>query len=114
MTNEYYGFQQEFLYAIADMMREEYLAIINADFMLQIDDPDLADGWQMYPDMSIVDYRKYAMLRIDALNHSLRGIPREKIRIHVCWGSYHGPHEFDLPLKEIVDVLFRVNARVLD
>jgi 5-methyltetrahydropteroyltriglutamate--homocysteine methyltransferase len=111
VTNEYYGSQQEFLYAIADMMREEYLAIINAGFMLQIDDPDLADGWQMYPDMSIADYRKYAMLRIEALNHSLRGIPREKIRVHVCWGSYHGPHEFDLPLKEIVDVLFRVNAR---
>jgi 5-methyltetrahydropteroyltriglutamate--homocysteine methyltransferase len=111
VTNEYYGSQQDFLFAIADMMREEYLAIINAGFTLQIDDPDLADGWQMYPDMSIADYRKYAMLRIDALNHSLRGIPKEKIRIHVCWGSYHGPHEFDLPLKEVVDILFRVNAR---
>ena len=111
VTNEYYGSQQDFLYAIADMMRKEYLAIIDAGFMLQIDDPDLADGWQMYPDMSVADYRKYAMLRVDALNHSLRGIPREKIRIHVCWGSYHGPHEFDLPLKEVVDVLFRVNAR---
>jgi 5-methyltetrahydropteroyltriglutamate--homocysteine methyltransferase len=110
MTNEHYKSQEEFLYAIGDVMREEYLAIIDAGFMLQIDDPDLADGWQMYPDMSVEAYRKYAMLRVEALNHALRGIPKEKIRIHVCWGSYHGPHEFDLPLKDMVDVLFRVNA----
>jgi len=110
MTNEYYKSQEEFLYAIGEVMREEYKAIIDAGFMLQIDDPDLADGWQMYPDMTVEDYRKYAMVRVEALNHALRGIPQEKVRIHVCWGSYHGPHEFDLPLKDIVDVLFKVNA----
>ena len=111
IDNEHYKTQEEFLYAIGDMMREEYKAIIDAGFMLQIDDPDLADGWQMYPDMTVEQYRKYAMLRVEALNHALRGIPKEKIRLHVCWGSYHGPHEFDLPLKDIVDVLFKVNAR---
>jgi len=110
ITNEHYPSQEEFLLAIGEVMREEYLAIVNAGFMLQIDDPDLADGWQMYPDMSLAEYRKYASLRVEALNHALRGIPREKIRLHVCWGSYHGPHEFDLPLKDIVDILFQVNA----
>jgi 5-methyltetrahydropteroyltriglutamate--homocysteine methyltransferase len=110
MTNEHYSSQEEFLYAIGDVMREEYQAIVDAGLMLQLDDPDLADGWQMYPDMTVADYRKYAMLRIEALNHALRGISKERIRFHVCWGSYHGPHEFDIPLRDIVDVLFKVNA----
>ncbi len=110
LYNEHYKTQEEFLYAIGDVMHEEYKAIIDAGFILQLDDPDLADGWQMYPHMSVDDYRRYAIVRIDALNHALRGLPRERIRLHVCWGSYHGPHEFDIPLKDIVDLLFRVNA----
>jgi 5-methyltetrahydropteroyltriglutamate--homocysteine methyltransferase len=111
LSNEHYRSAEEFLYAIADVMREEYLAIVDAGFLLQIDDPDVADGWQMYPDMSVLEYRKYAELRVAALNHALRGIPREKVRIHVCWGSFHGPHEFDLPLKDFVDILFKVQAQ---
>jgi 5-methyltetrahydropteroyltriglutamate--homocysteine methyltransferase len=91
-------------------MREEYRGIVDAGFLLQIDDPDLPDGWQMYPEMSVADYRKYATLRVDALNHALRDIPREKIRLHVCWGSFHGPHQHDIPLKDIVDIIFRVRA----
>lgn len=110
LHNEHYATQEEFLAAIAEVMREEYLAIVEAGFLLQIDDPDAADGWQMYPDMTVEEYRRYAALRIEVLNHALRGIPREKVKIHVCWGSFHGPHEFDLPLKEFADVLFRTNA----
>jgi 5-methyltetrahydropteroyltriglutamate--homocysteine methyltransferase len=83
---------------------------VDAGFLLQIDDPDLPDGWQMYPDMSVREYRKYATLRVDAINHALRGIPREKVRLHVCWGSFHGPHKSDIPLKDIVDIIFRVRA----
>jgi 5-methyltetrahydropteroyltriglutamate--homocysteine methyltransferase len=64
----------------------------------------------MYPDMSTADYRKYARLRVDALNHALRDIPREKIRLHVCWGSFHGPHQDDIPLKDIADLIFKVRA----
>jgi 5-methyltetrahydropteroyltriglutamate--homocysteine methyltransferase len=64
----------------------------------------------MYPDMSVGEYRKYARLRVDALNHALRDIPREKIRLHVCWGSFHGPHADDIPLKDIADLIFRVRA----
>ncbi len=76
LRNEYYANDEEFLYAIAEAMREEYQAIVDAGFLLQIDDPDLPDGWQMYPEMSVRDYRKYATLRVDALNHALRGIPQ--------------------------------------
>ena len=110
LRNEHYKSEEEFVYAIAEAMREEYRAIADAGFLLQIDDPDLPDGWQMYPDMSVKDYRKYARLRVDALNHALRGIPTEKIRLHVCWGSFHGPHRNDIPLKDIIDVVFRVRA----
>jgi len=110
LRNDYYKSDEEFLFAIADAMREEYKAIVDAGFLLQIDDPDLPDGWQMYPDMSVKDYRKYATLRVEALNHALRGIPREKIRLHVCWGSFHGPHENDIPLRDIIDIVFKVPA----
>jgi 5-methyltetrahydropteroyltriglutamate--homocysteine methyltransferase len=110
LRNEHYPDEAAFLEAIAEAMREEYMAIVAGGFLLQIDDPDLPDGWQMYPDMSLAQYRRYAMLRVEALNHALRDIPREKIRLHVCWGSFHGPHENDLPLQEIIDIIFSVKA----
>ena len=110
LRNEHYKGEEEFVYAIAEALRDEYRAIVDAGFLLQIDDPDLPDGWQMYPDMSVREYRKYATLRVDAINHALRGIPREKVRLHVCWGSFHGPHRSDIPLKDIVDIVFRVRA----
>ena len=110
LRNEHYRSEEAFVEAIAEAMREEYRAIVDAGFLLQIDDPDLPDGWQMYPEMSVRDYRKYATLRVDAINHALRGIPREKVRLHVCWGSFHGPHRNDIPLADIIDIIFRVNA----
>jgi len=110
LRNEHYPSEEAFLEGIAEAMREEYRAIVDAGFLLQIDDPDLPDGWQMYPEMSVADYRRYAQLRVEALNHALRDIPREKIRLHVCWGSFHGPHESDIPLRDIVDIIFRVRA----
>jgi len=110
MTNEHYPNDEAFLFAIAETMRTEYQAIVDAGFLLQIDDPDLPDGWNCLPDISLPDYRTYATLRIDALNHALRDISREKIRLHVCWGSFHGPHHDDIPLKDIIDLIFRVRA----
>ena len=80
-------------------MHEEYKAIADAGLLLQIDDPDLPDGWNCLPRMTVPEYRKYAVMRADALNHALRGIPREKVRLHVCWGSFHGPHHDDIPLE---------------
>jgi 5-methyltetrahydropteroyltriglutamate--homocysteine methyltransferase len=110
LHNEHYQSAEEFLFAIADVMRVEYKAITDAGLVVQIDDPDLPDGWQMFPGMSVDEYRKYAALRVDALNHALEGIPREQIRLHVCWGSFHGPHLFDIPLAQIADLIFRVRA----
>jgi len=110
MANEHYKSDEEFVFAIADVMHEEYKAIVDAGFLLQIDDPDLPDGWNCLPGMSVADYRKYATMRVDALNHALKGIPKEKVRLHVCWGSFHGPHHDDIPLKDIIDIIFKVTA----
>jgi len=110
MKNEYYPTQEAYLFAIAEAMREEYKAIVDAGFVLQIDDPDLADAWQMHPEMSLAQYRKYQELRIDALNHGLRGLPIDRVRFHMCWGSYHGPHKYDIPLKDIMDLILKVPA----
>jgi 5-methyltetrahydropteroyltriglutamate--homocysteine methyltransferase len=110
LVNQHYPSQEAFLYAIGDVMREEYAAIVEAGFILHLDDPDLPDAWQMHPEMSVDDYRAHAALRVDVLNHALRGIPKEKVTLHVCWGSFHGPHQNDIPLENIVDIVFRVNA----
>jgi 5-methyltetrahydropteroyltriglutamate--homocysteine methyltransferase len=110
MLNEYYKDDEEFVFAIADTMHEEYKAIVDAGFLLQIDDPDLPDGWNCLPEITLPEYRRYAAIRVDALNHALRGIPKEKVRLHVCWGSHHGPHHDDIPLRDIIDLIFRVNA----
>jgi 5-methyltetrahydropteroyltriglutamate--homocysteine methyltransferase len=110
LANEHYPNDETFLFAIAEAMRSEYQAIVDAGFLLQIDDPDLPDGWNCLPDITLPEYRAYATRRVDALNHALLGIPPEKIRLHVCWGSFHGPHHDDIPLKEIIDLIFRVRA----
>jgi 5-methyltetrahydropteroyltriglutamate--homocysteine methyltransferase len=113
LWNEHYTSDEEFLFAIADVMHQEYKAIADAGFVLQIDDPDLPDGWQMYPDMTVEEYRKYAELRVEALNHGLRDIPEEQIRLHTCWGSSHGPHKNDIPLRHIIDIVLKVKAECI-
>jgi 5-methyltetrahydropteroyltriglutamate--homocysteine methyltransferase len=113
LRNEYYRTEEEMLYAIAGAMKEEYRAIVEAGFVLQIDDPDLPDGWQIYPDMTVEEYHKYAEVRIDALNHALAGLPQDRVRFHTCWGSQHGPHMDDIELKYIVDLLLKVHAECL-
>jgi 5-methyltetrahydropteroyltriglutamate--homocysteine methyltransferase len=110
LLNEYYPDDESFLGAIADVLHEEYKAITDAGLLLQLDDPDLPDGWQMFPDMTVPEYRRYAALRVEALNHALRGIPAEQVRLHVCWGSHHGPHRDDIPLRDIVDLVLSVPA----
>jgi 5-methyltetrahydropteroyltriglutamate--homocysteine methyltransferase len=110
MKNQYYPTEEAYLFAIAEAMHEEYKAIVDAGFILQIDDPDLADAWQMYPEMTVAEYRKYQEVRIEALNDGLRSLPIERIRFHMCWGSYHGPHKYDIPLKDIVDLILKVRA----
>jgi 5-methyltetrahydropteroyltriglutamate--homocysteine methyltransferase len=110
--NEYYKTDEEFVYALADAMSDKYRAIVAAGYVLQIDDPGIATSWDMIkPQPALADYRKYIALRIEALNHALKGIPAEKVRYHFCWGSWHGAHVNDIPLKDIVDIALSVKAQ---
>ena len=112
--NRYYASQEEFLYAVADAMRTEYRAIVDAGFILQIDDPGMAENWDaMDPSVTIEQYRDYARVCIAALNHALDGIPEERVRYHMCWGSWHGPHLTDIPLRDIVDLVLTIHAGAL-
>jgi 5-methyltetrahydropteroyltriglutamate--homocysteine methyltransferase len=110
--NEHYQTEEELIFACAEAMRDEYRAILDAGLVLQLDDPAMAENWDMInPEPSVEDYRKLAMVRVEALNHALRGFPRDRIRFHLCWGSWHGPHVTDIPLRDIVDVMLAVNCR---
>ena len=98
--NEHYKTEEEFLYACADAMREEYRAIVDAGLVLQLEDPAVAENWDMInPAPSVEGYKKFAMVRIEALNHALRGLPLDRIRFHLCGGSWHGPPVPDLPMR---------------
>jgi 5-methyltetrahydropteroyltriglutamate--homocysteine methyltransferase len=110
--NEHYRNDEEFLFALADAMKHEYKAIVDAGFILQLDDPGLPGAWDMLdPQPSVEEYRRYASQRVEILNHALEGIPVDRVRYHICWGSWHGPHTTDFPLRDIVDVMLRVNAQ---
>jgi 5-methyltetrahydropteroyltriglutamate--homocysteine methyltransferase len=110
--NVHYRTAEEFLEAIADALSVEYKAIVDAGFILQLDDPGLPDTWDMLdPHPTLEEYKRYANIRVDALNHALREIPEDRVRFHMCWGSWHGPHTADLPLRDIVDVMLRVKAQ---
>ena len=112
LENDYYKTEEELVYAIADAQRQEYREIIEAGFYLQVDDAVLAHEYDtiMSRGGSTEDYHRWAQVRIDALNHALEGLPEDRIRYHVCWGSWHGPHMFDAPLSEIIDLVLQVNA----
>ena len=107
----YYKTEEEFVFAAADAMHHEYKAIVDAGIVLQIDDPSLPDNWDMInPEPSLLEFKKFERVRIEALNHALRGLPEDRIRFHICWGSWHGPHTTDIPLKDIVDLVLSVKA----
>jgi 5-methyltetrahydropteroyltriglutamate--homocysteine methyltransferase len=111
-VNEFYKSTEEFVYAIAEALRVEYEMITQAGFTLQVDDAWLAALWDRIGiQMGLEGYKKFCMVRVEALNHALRNIPPEKVRYHMCWGSWHGPHAFDIPLAEMVDVLLAINAQ---
>jgi 5-methyltetrahydropteroyltriglutamate--homocysteine methyltransferase len=110
--NEYYKTQEEFVFALAEAMRTEYQAIVAAGFIIQIDDAWLAALWdRIGMAMGLDAYRKYCEVRIEALNHALRGLPEDRIRYHLCWGSWHGPHAYDIGLDKLVDLMLRVRAQ---
>jgi 5-methyltetrahydropteroyltriglutamate--homocysteine methyltransferase len=109
--NRYYPTEEAFLFAIGEAMQEEYRAIVEAGLVLQIDDPGLPDTWDMLdPQPSLEEYRRFARIRVDALNHALAGLPEDRIRYHICWGSWPGPHVTDIPLRDIVDLMLEVHA----
>jgi 5-methyltetrahydropteroyltriglutamate--homocysteine methyltransferase len=109
--NEHYKDEESYLLALADALHEEYKAVVDAGLYVQIDDAFLPYMHErMVPPMTSAEYCKWAQMRIDALNHALRGIPEDRSRYHICWGSWNGPHAFDVPLKDIVDLLLQVRV----
>ncbi|WP_174452917.1 cobalamin-independent methionine synthase II family protein [Demequina iriomotensis] len=109
--NSFFASEEEHIWAWADVMREEYKAIVDAGLTVQLDDPSLAESWdQINPEPSVADYRAFLQTRIDAINHAIAGLPREQVRIHLCWGSWHGPHTTDLELRHIVDLVAQIDA----
>jgi 5-methyltetrahydropteroyltriglutamate--homocysteine methyltransferase len=113
LPNEYYKSPEEYTWALAEAVREEYKAIVDAGFILQIDDPALVDiyDWWFSMKNDLAGYRKWAAFQIEALNHALEGIPEDRVRFHICWGSWHGPHRGDVQLKDVVDLLLKVKAQ---
>ena len=108
---EHYKDEETYLMALADALHEEYQAIVDAGLYVQIDDAFLPYMYErMVPPMSRADYRRWAELRIEALNRALVGIPEERSRYHICWGSWNGPHAFDVPLKDIIDLVLKVRV----
>ena len=107
LKNSYFKTDEEYLYALADVMKREYKAIVDAGFVLQLDCPDLAMSYSLYPGIDIAGYRKIITTNVEALNHAVKDLPADRMRMHVCWGSTLGPHHGDVPLKEIADIILK-------
>lgn len=106
VRNDFYATEEEHIWAWADALREEYRAIVDAGLIVQLDDPSLAENFdQINPEPSIADYRAFTQIRVDAINHAIAGLPREQVRLHLCWGSWHGPHTTDVELRHILPVI---------
>ena len=115
LDNEYYASEEEFVFAVADALHEEYRRIVDAGFLLQVDDAVLMHEYDSILSLggSVADYRRWAELRVEALNHALTGIPEDRVRYHVCFGSWHGPHAYDPPLAEVIDLVLSVQRPLL-
>jgi 5-methyltetrahydropteroyltriglutamate--homocysteine methyltransferase len=113
LPNAHYKSAEDYTWALAEAIHEEYKAIVDAGFILQIDDPALVDLWDWWYSLNddMAGYRKWSAFQVEAVNHALRGIPEDRVRFHICWGSWHGPHSGDVPLKDVVDLLLEVKAQ---
>jgi 5-methyltetrahydropteroyltriglutamate--homocysteine methyltransferase len=110
--NEYYKTGEEFVFGLAEALRVEYEAIVAAGYLLQIDDAWTAALWDRIGiDMGLDAFKKHCDVRVEALNHALRNVPEDRVRYHLCWGSWHGPHAYDLPMVHLVDVILAVKAK---
>jgi 5-methyltetrahydropteroyltriglutamate--homocysteine methyltransferase len=114
-VNEYYPTHEAYLFAVADAMRHEYRAIADAGIVLQLDSPDLCLSWGCaeYGNQTYADYRKLVSMHVSAINHALSGIPAEQVRLHLCWGNAERPHVHDVPIAEIIDVVYQLNVGAL-
>ena len=111
ISNAYYDTEEEFIWAWADVLREEYTAILDAGLTLQIDDPSIAENFdQITPEPAIEDYLAFTRVRVEALNYALRGLPTDRVRFHLCWGSWHGPHVTDIPMADIAPLMLEIDA----
>ena len=114
LRNEYYPSRDAYLARLVEIMKEEYDAIYQAGFVLQVDCPDLAMGRHLaFPDLSTSEFLKIAEGNIEALNHALRDIPPDRLRLHLCWGNYEGPHHRDIPLKDILGIVLKARAQAI-
>ena len=114
MKDQYYGSEEKYLYALVDALKEEYDAIYRAGLVLQLDCPDLCmSRHNRFSDLSTKEFKKVAELHVAALNHALRDIPADRVRLHMCWGNYEGPHHLDIPLNEIIDVALKAKVGAL-
>ncbi|HLI26285.1 MAG TPA: cobalamin-independent methionine synthase II family protein [Chloroflexota bacterium] len=112
--NTYYPSRREYLYALADALKTEYRAIIEAGFLLQVDCPDFAMGRHVeFADAPLDEYRRNLALHVEALNHALAGLPADRIRVHLCWGNYPGTHHWDVPLRDMLDLVLQVHGEGL-
>ncbi len=110
LENEYYPSRDDMMRALADALSDEYRAVIDAGYLLQVDDAWVPATWDRSPEYDLDSYRRYARASIEVLNHALAGLPEDRIRYHLCWGSWHGPHANDIPLAAIADIMLRVTA----
>lgn len=111
LDNRYYDSDHEVIAACGEALSHEYRAIVDAGFTVQFDAPDLAEAWdQINPEPSVEDFQKFIRERIDVLNDAISGLPREKTRLHICWGSWHGPHVTDVPFADIIDEILRAKV----
>lgn len=108
--NAYYKTDEDYLFAIADAMHDEYKAIVDAGLLVQIDDPHLATHYVLHPELSVAEVRRWAEIRVQALNHALRDVPRDRVRWHTCYGINIGPRVHDLELKHFVDIMLKIRA----
>ncbi|MEI9852554.1 MAG: hypothetical protein WDN24_18760 [Sphingomonas sp.] len=109
--NLHYRDERDYMFAVADAVREEYKAITDAGLIVQVDEPEFATTWMFYPDWSVEEYRAHLDFCVEIINHALRGLPQEQIRFHMCWGSGHRPHVHDIEFRHIVDKLLKVDAQ---
>jgi 5-methyltetrahydropteroyltriglutamate--homocysteine methyltransferase len=109
--NGHYSTEEEYMMAVAEVVREEYKAITDAGFIVQVDEPEFATSWQFFPDYDVAQYRTYLEFCVEVINHALEGLPEDQVRFHVCWGSGHRPHVTDIDLVHIADLMLKINAQ---